>query len=119
MSDQKFTPLVQYGTLFHDSERFCFQLVDGSSWSNENWYLMANTYGDELVKRWNAYDDLTKQRDALVKALELVLPRIAHRADCISINPSEEWAENGSISYDGCNCEIQTVRAALAQVKGE
>jgi hypothetical protein len=52
----------------------------------------------------------------LVEALRAALPRLAHKASCHTTRPASEWLEHGSASFENCNCEIATVRAALEKV---
>lgn len=51
----------------------------------------------------------------LLEALQLALPRMAHSAKCGRVLPTEEWGAQGSMSFDNCQCEIKTVRAAIAK----
>jgi hypothetical protein len=49
------------------------------------------------------------------EALEAALPRMTHRVQCYRCRPTEEWEQHGSASFDGCECEIRQVRAALKE----
>jgi hypothetical protein len=81
----KFSPIKQYGTKFHDAERFVCQILDGTSTSDAkeaepgdpNWRLMAETYGDELVKRWNAYEVLYSACESMIAISSLWVPEMA------------------------------------------
>lgn len=64
------------------------------------------------------YESLASIHADLLAALEAALPRMAHRIQCYRCRPTEEWAQHGSVSLDGCECEIQQVRAAIAKAKG-
>lgn len=62
---------------------------------------------------------LQLERDALREALKLARTRMAHRIGCTTINPTEEWAEKGSINVDDCHCEISVIDAALSTPASE
>lgn len=49
----------------------------------------------------------------LVEAAEIAMRQMAHPTSCISVRPTSEWNEHGSISAEGCACDIARVRAAL------
>lgn len=53
----------------------------------------------------------------ILDALKIVLPRLAHRAQCGRLRPTEEWAAHGSMAFDNCSCEISVVRAAIAKAE--
>ena len=54
----------------------------------------------------------------LLEALKAALPRMSHKAECVSFNPTDEWMEEGSIAFGNCNCEISIVKAALLAAEG-
>lgn len=67
-------------------------------------------------------DEIAEARatvERMAKALEAVLPRLAHPTRCGKVLPAAEWAQRGSVSFEGCDCEIAEARAALAAYKGE
>lgn len=58
---------------------------------------------------------LTAELQQCRQALEAALPRMTHRIQCYRCRPTEEWTQRGSASFDGCECEIRQVRAALKE----
>lgn len=61
---------------------------------------------------------LERENAELREALEAALPRMSHKKECMTVRPSTEWAEHGSVCFDTCICEIRTARAALQNAKG-
>lgn len=57
--------------------------------------------------------DLRGRMEALAEACKLVLPRLAHPAKCMELNPTETWNEKGSMNFDNCTCGISAILAAL------
>ena len=68
----------------------------------------AAVYAHECAK-------LRGDRDELLAALREVLPRLSHKAVCCSVQPTEEWAVKGSVSFDDCLCGIKVMQAILAK----
>lgn len=69
--------------------------------------------------QWAADARLIASAPDLLAALKVALPGLAHKASCCSVRPSSEWEAHGSMSFDGCHCEIKVVRAAIAATTGE
>lgn len=106
------------------------------------WAVVANLSGSENHKGFYikskkfvlAYDVIPVDEDGnegranahliaaapdLYAALEAALPRLAHKFECGRVKPTAEWEDGGSWDFSGCNCEIRTVKAALAAARGE
>lgn len=71
------------------------------------------------IERLTATPSLMAAAPTMLEALQLALPKLAHRASCHSVRPTAEWAEHGSASFENCACEIKVVRAAIAAAEGE
>jgi hypothetical protein len=54
----------------------------------------------------------------LLEALKAARPRLAHRYDCMSVLPTEQWRDRGSVVPDSCTCEIAIVDAAITKAEG-
>ena len=87
-------------------------LVDGNGDGFETIYKRGDQPAGEtaylLAASWELYH-----------ALEKALPQMAHKPECIRINPAFEWGRMGSINADSCQCAIQEVNAALAKARGK
>jgi hypothetical protein len=65
------------------------------------------------AKAWNH----RPVQDELVEALKASLPLMAHRPECIVVNPAFEWGRMGSVSVGECKCAIAQVEAALRKAE--
>lgn len=54
--------------------------------------------------------DVTRE---IYLALKTVLSRASHKIECMTVNPSEDWGEKGSVSFSNCRCGIARADAAL------
>lgn len=104
----------------HDLVRYQrSELHEAGLISDDEYAQLAQDHS--AVARLETYDSMKAQiaalkaeRDALREALKLARTRIAHKFDCLAINPTEEWPEKGSTNFDGCSCEISVIDAALS-----
>lgn len=62
---------------------------------------------------------LRDDREGLLRALKLALTKLAHKPECMTCNPADEWQEKGSWSADKCCCEIAIVEKAIADAERE
>lgn len=77
------------------------------------------TWHKETVSALLELQARRKSDAGLYEALKLAITKMAHRFECLKVNPTEEWAKNGSWSVDGCVCEIKQVNAALRSAESE
>ncbi|MDH0977777.1 hypothetical protein N5C16_00660 [Stenotrophomonas sp. GD03908] len=89
--------------------------------------VMDSSLGDLMAAQTAGVDTDTKVPELsaaidavaeLIEALEISRKQMAHPHGCSRVRPTSEWAENGSISFDGCQCDIRRVDAAISRVKG-
>jgi hypothetical protein len=92
------------------------EFLIGSAFCDE---LVAEEFGDAgpAVVLADFARDIERKCSGLIEALELALPRLAHKASCASVRPASEWHEHGSWDFDNCACEIAAVRSALTKAK--
>lgn len=70
----------------------------------------------QLAERINA---LEGQRDRLVDGIKLAMRHVPHTAECCVVRPTEQWDGNGSVSFEGCNCDRRKLESILECTEGQ
>ena len=70
---------------------------------------------EERIKELEAaLAEANRQRDRLSTTLRSLLPRIGHPVQCVTMNPTDQWAEKGPQCFDTCQCGIKDAEQLLA-----
>ena len=62
---------------------------------------------------------LERKAGELLAVLKLALPGLAHRTECMTLVPTEDWPEKGSWTTANCKCEISLVEAAIKKAEAQ